>query len=722
VSAPASEQVVPRTRLVVLRVVVVVAFTLLAAKLWHIQFARGAELRRQAEANSFVPREIEADRGVIYDSEGRQLVRNSPRFTVSVVPAALPEDEGDRQRQLAALADILGLELRAGAARQAAARAAAGQSTEALEVFDADEPGLYDLLPRTATGAIDRSHWDPVPVARNVPRVAAFALFEATVEMPFVMIGESSVREYPTGATLGPILGFTGSIPRDQLDEYLASGYRIYDVVGRDGLEATYERYLRGRKGEKIVEIDATGREQRQIGETRAAVSGHSLRLTIDAEFQAAVEEALAAGLRDTGARSGAVVALDPRNGDVRALVSLPNYDNNMLSTGARPEEFAALLSDPDLPLLNRAIAGQYAPGSSFKLITASGALQEGLITPRTKIFDPGHISLTNEYNPEESTPFFCWLRSGHGWLDIEGAIAHSCNVFFYQIAGSYIDESHRQDGLGSDRLAEYARAFGLGATSGIELYGEAAGRVPTKKWLADWSGDFWTTGLTYDMGIGQANTLVTPLQMARVAAAVANGGRLYKPRLVDRVVRADGEVVARPEREWAQVPVSPENLATVRSGMRGAVVYGTALPAWTHLPTQVAVAGKTGTAMFCDYIGDEAGADTLYPCRRDSDGNLLTHAWFVAFAPYDDPEIALAVFIDGSGLDYVLEGSRHAAPVAAQILRAYFGLPAWSPPATATPCLDCTPTTQPAEPAQPADTAGEPAQPAGAAGEGADG
>jgi penicillin-binding protein 2 len=682
-------------RLLAFRMLVIVAFALLTARLWHIQLARGIELRTQAEANSFVTREIEADRGVIYDSEGRQIVRNSPRFTVSVVPAALPEHEDAQLRQLRKLARILGIDLRSGTVKRIGTRTAGGQDTAALRLFDADEPSLEELLPRTSSGRVDRSLWNPVPVARNVSRSAAFALFEASVEMPFITIGESSVREYPTGPTLGQVLGFTGSIPRDLLGDYLSQDYRIYDIVGRDGLEATYERYLRGRKGEKIVEIDATGREQRQIGEARAPMAGHSLELTIDSEFQRAAEEALARGLLATGARSGAAVALDPRSGAVRSIVSLPNYDNNMFSTGARPDEFAELLNNPDLPLLNRAITGQYAPGSTFKLVTAAGALEEELITRRTRIFDPGYISLTNEYNPEESTPFFCWLRSGHGSLDVVGAIAHSCNVFFYQIAGSYYEEGHRQDGLGSDRLAHYARAFGLGSASGIELYGEASGRVPTKDWLAEWTGDFWTTGLTYDMGIGQANTLVTPLQMARVVAAVANGGRLYEPHLVDRVVRADGEVVSHPGGDWTQVPVSPQHLATVREGMRGAVLWGTALPAWTHLPTKVDVAGKTGTAIFCDYIGDSTGGKI--PCRTDREGNLLTHAWFVAFAPYEDPEIAVAVFIDGSGLDYLLEGSRHAAPVAAEILRSYFDLPAFSPTPTATPCSDCTPTPEPA-------------------------
>jgi penicillin-binding protein 2 len=677
--APAPD-LTARVRL--LRVVTVLAFAALVGRLWNLQLDRGSELRRQAEANAFVPREIEADRGVIYDHAGRILVQNSPQFSVSVVPAAMPRDETARWQDLDKLGKMLGIPSRSGAA----ARPTPGASEVSPAGFEADPASLERVLPRDKSGAIDWSTWAAVPVARNVDRATAFRLMEAGLELPFVSVSQLTVREYPTGSTMGEILGFTGSIPESRLQDYLDRGYQIYDVVGRDGLEATYEQYLRGTKGEKMVEIDSTGRELRALGTPRQPVAGASLKLTMDLDFQQAAQAALARGLAKTGARSGAVVALDPRDGAVRALVSLPNYDNNLFAAGASREDFAALLDDPDRPLVNRAIAGLYPPGSTFKMITASAALQEGVITTKTRIFDPGSISLTNEYDPSASTPFYCWLGSGHGWLDVVGAIANSCNVFFYEVAGGYYDESHRQEGLGSERLGRYARAFGLGQPTQIELNGEAEGRVPTKEWLADWSGEAWTTGLTYEMGIGQANTLATPLQMANVTAAVANGGTLYRPHLVESVTNANGDIVATPGGVLGHVPVSSDYLAAVREGMRGAVVYGTANPAWTQLPTSVAVAGKTGTAIFCDYIGDVAGG----PCRRDSHGNLLTHGWFVAFAPADNPEVVVAVLIDGSGLDYLLEGSLNAAPVASEVLRAYFHLPGAVP--TGTPCADCTP------------------------------
>jgi penicillin-binding protein 2 len=369
-----------------------------------------------------------------------------------------------------------------------------------------------------------------------------------------------------------------------------------------------------------------------------------------------------------------------------------------MFSTGAKPEDFAALLANPDRPLINRAVAGQYAPGSTFKMITASAALQEGVVNSGTRVTCPGTIFLTNQYNASIRYPFVCWQRGGQGSLNVVGAVANSCDVFFYEVSGGYFENGAHQEGLGSERLGHYARLFGLGEPTQIELLGEEAGRVPSAGWLSETLDEYWGTGQTYIMGIGQGFTLATPLQMANVVSAVANGGTLYRPHLVAEVVDADGQVVEQPGGELRRLPVDPANLALVRQGMRGAVEVGTARSAWTHLPDQVHIAGKTGTAEFCDY--DPKLKD---PCRREKDGHLLTHAWFASFAPYENPEIAMIVFVDGSGLDKVIEGSQVAAPIAAEIYRAYFHLPSELPP-TPTPCDGC-PTATPGEAA----TAGPP-------------
>ncbi len=693
--ADADQHLVPR-RLLALRMAALAIMVLLAGRLWHVQFVRGEELRKRAAANRFVAREIEADRGVLYDSSGRQVVMNRPRFTVSMVTAALPSDDASREQVFDRLEQILGIGGTAPAGDSAGGEPLAAPAASSGR-------GLPELLPHDEEGRLILS-WEAVPIARNVARLEAFELMEAAADLPGVIIGESPVREYPAGPSLAHILGFTGSIPSEELDRYTSKGYKIYDIVGRSGLEATFEDALRGEKGRKWVEIDATGREIRTVGEPEPPSPGRNLHLTVDLRFQQATEEALVRGLNRIGARTGAVVALDPRDSAVRALVTWPTYDNNMFATGATPDEFAALLDNKNLPLVNRAITGQYPPGSVFKIVTASAALQEGVIGPNTRIFDPGTIYLPNEYDPSIKYPFNCWLSGGHGYLNIVGAIAHSCDVFFYEVSGGYFENGSNQEGLGSDRLARYARDFGLGSPTGLELLGEAAGRVPTKKWLAEWSGLYWGTGQTYIMGIGQGYTLVTPLQLANLTAAVANGGALHRPHLVASVSGTDGGDFAETTEVLGRLPVAAEYLTLVRQGMRGAVDFGTANRAWTNLPSEISIGGKTGTAEFCDWVppeepeappeaegtpeegegaeGNAQDEEAKGYCRYTREGHLLTHAWFVAFAPAEDPEIALAVFVDGSGLDRVIEGSREAAPIAAEVLRAWFDLP----PATATP------------------------------------
>ncbi len=660
-------------RLRLLSMIALGVLAILAGRLWQLQVMRGDELRARARSNRFAEREIEADRGVIYDSRGRQVVFNRPQFAVRIVPAALPEEQGERARVLRRVSEVLDIPLTSSASRSTAR----------------GRPSVESLLPRDDRGRL-LSTWSAVTVARNVPRRAAFELMEDEVDLPGVIIGESSVREYPYGPTLAHLLGFTGSIPEESVDGYVARGYQRYDVVGRTGLESTYEPDLRGVKGERIVMVDAMGQALETMAEPAQPVAGRSLRLTIDTDFQREVEDALRRGLERIGAGSGAVVALDPRDGAVRAMVSLPTFDNNMFSTGASAEEWSGLLEDPSLPLLNRAISGQYPPGSCFKLITATASLQEGLVSPNTAVTCPagGIIYVANEYDPGITYPFYCWSRAGHGHVTMREALAHSCDVYFYEVAGGQATGRPPISGLGSQRLSRYAERFGLGARSDIALLGEAEGLVPTPGWLQEAWGMYWGTGQTYIMGIGQGYTLVTPLQMANVTAAVANGGTLYRPKLVQSLADSEGRAVeSRTERReiLQRLDVDPGHLAVVRSGMRGAVEYGTSQSAWTRLPTQVSVAGKTGTAEFCDsYVREDGTPD----CRRDPDGNLLAHAWFVAFAPYENPEIALAIFVDGSGLNRVIQGSSEAAPIAGDVLRAYFDLP---------PLESATPTAEPA-------------------------
>jgi penicillin-binding protein 2 len=457
------------------------------------------------------------------------------------------------------------------------------------------------------------------------------------------------------------------------VDEYTEWGYVQTDEIGLSGLEATLEGELRGRSGYRATLVDVFGREVSTIGQPQPATPGHNVLLTVDLELQTAVEDALARGTRAAFSRAGVAIAMDPRNGAVLALVSLPSYDNNLFAEGISEEAYAALSEDPDHPLVNHGISGIYPPGSTFKIIPAAAALEEGVVTTQTLLGDgyeldranDGVIWLPNRYFPwdrQQDQPFYCWVHDlgyGHGRINIVTALAESCDIFFYQLCGGY----REFEGLGLEALDEYTLLFGLGRTTGIDLPAENRGLVPDAKWKRQTYGQSWVTGDTYNMAIGQGYVLATPLQMLNATAAIANGGYLFRPQLVHQITSADGEVLRGFSPDLIrELPVSHENLQVVRQGMFEAVnwQYGTATGA--AVPG-IVVAGKTGTAEFFVDRNEDGWPD------RDAEGNLPTHAWFTAFAPYEDPQIALVVLIDGGG-----EGSKAAVPVAAEILKAYFG------------------------------------------------
>lgn len=645
------------TRLTIFRVLVVIAFVVLAGRLWQLQIVQGDQYRLKADTNRFRIEAIDAPRGVVYDRNGDIVVRNQATFAVTIVPADLPPEETDRIfRRLAELLDmpVQGVPAELGAVSR---------------------PGIEDIV----EAGRQRDPYSPVLVKAKVPRDVALVIEEAHLSLPGVRIETAPVREYTSGPLLAHILGYMGPIPKEWADVYDAEGYHPDDRIGLTGIEYSFEDALRGDKGQQFVEIDVLGRVLRTIGEPIAPTTGNSLYLTLDAELQQDVADILEDALAELNSSSGVAIVGKPQTGEILAIVSLPTYDNNLFSGGISARDWEQLTSAELNPLLNRSIAGLYAPGSTFKLIPASAALQEGVVDLQTRIHDPGMILVKNQYYPNNldlAQPFYCWLRRGHGSLNIINAIAQSCDVFFYEIAGGF--EEFR--GLGVDRLAHYSELFGLGAPTGIDLPGEYAGLVPTPDWkrLRFGVDGVWTTGNTYNMGIGQGDVLTTPLQMFSVVSVVANGGTLYRPLVVQRVVDAAGKTVgtAQPD-ATRKVPVDPAHLAAVREGMRLAVTSGTAQSSWTHLPTEIAIAGKTGTAEFCE--ANAAGTD----CRRDEDGNLMTHAWFLAFAPYEQPEIAVVVFIDGHGVGRVIEGSQEAAPIAADIIRTYYGMPLWEPTPT---------------------------------------
>ena len=646
----------PRGSFRLMRVLIIAAFVLLALQLGNIQIVNGEYYQRAADQNRFRLTSTDALRGIIYDRTGKILVRNIPSFNVSIIPADFPLDQ--RERIFQRLAVLLQTPIDT---------VIENVTTDAVGSLPSDlarvvippkrKPGLRELVTQG-----ERDPFTPLLIKDNVPRDIAFYLEENRLDFPGVVVGLEPVREYVEGALLSHILGYTGHIPREQFDDYKAQGYVPTDQVGLNGLESTFEPDLRGTKGRRYIEVDVTGREVALLG-SEPPTPGHNVSLTLDTEFQKNVQTILQKALHTAHANQGVAVALDPRNGEILAMVTLPSYDDNLFATGISSDDFTNLVQDPLRPLVNHAITGQYPPGSVFKLIPASAALQERVVDINTRIQTPGTIWVPNKYYPDDPTlaqPFYDWYKPGFGSLTIRDGITWSSDVFFYKLAGG---ESPAFDtGLGEERFATYARMFGIGELTGIDLPGEAKGLVPDPTWKRKTIGDIWTIGDTYNMGIGQGYVLATPLQIANMTAVVANGGTLYKPQLVHDIRDSEGRIVRTLEPQVIrQVRVDPQNFAIVREGMRDGVTRGTSIKA--NL-ADVSIAAKTGTA---EYYGPKVN------------GHLPTHAWFTAFAPYESPQIVVTIFVYGGG-----EGSEVAAPIAADILRAYFHLPADSPLASA--------------------------------------
>ncbi|MCX6032669.1 MAG: penicillin-binding protein 2 [Chloroflexi bacterium] len=677
-------------RLMLLRLVVLVVAVTLAGRLWQLQMVQGETYRVLADRNRFRQVDVAAPRGVIYDRNGAILARNRPSFTVAVVPADLPKDyqgEPDAAAESAVLdhlSDLLNRPAPAvqpsptptGAPRELQRLAS---PTPAPTPIPDRQPWLRprDEIEQGIEDGRLGGAYRPVTVATNIQEATAFLIAEDAANLPGVELLLDPIRDYPSGALTAHLIGYMGHIPQNEVADYEAQGYGPDAQVGLTGLEVSFEQELRGDPGRQTIEVDVNGRKVRTVGEADPAQPGHNLVLTVDSELQrvaaAALQEALDQSKGFTKATQGAVVALDPRNGAVLAMVSLPSHDNNLFAKGITSDAWNALATDPNLPLFNQAVAGQYPPGSIFKIIVASAGLQDGVINIRTQLGDgfdgvnDGIIWLPNEYLPWDRTrdqPFYSWIHKygqGHGFVTVRMALAVSDDIFFYQLGGGYLNIFH---GLGVEEIGYYARDFGLDALTGIELFSESAGHIPDPKWKRLNYAQNWLTGDTYNMSIGQGYVLATPLQMANATAAVANRGYLYKPQLVDHITDAEGKV-SRPFTPALirEVSVDPANLDTVREGMYGAVNWAEGTAPLARL-ANIAVAGKTGTAEFYRDWDKDSLPD------RDEKGNLPTHAWFTSFAPYVDPEIVVTVFIANGG-----EGSSVAAPVAAKVLKAYFGV-----------------------------------------------
>ncbi|HWO93272.1 MAG TPA: penicillin-binding protein 2, partial [Dehalococcoidia bacterium] len=599
-----------RYYLVGIRIAILVLFAILTAQLFRMQIIQGSEYEERARNNRIATEVVHPLRGLIYARDGTPVVENEATFSAIVIPAEIDEDE---ERQLAEQLERL-LNVPAATVRQ--------RIDEGRESIDP---------------------YDPVVIQEDIDRDVALTLRQMNSDVPGVDVRVDSKRHYLFGDLLTHVVGYVGPVNEQEYEELQDSGYTMNDILGKDGVEAQYEGLLRGDVGYVQREVDAAGNEVRRLDE-EAPEPGKGLVLSIDLELQKRVQE-LAYQHRGRSKNVVAIV-MDVKTGEILAMVSVPTFDANILMDDEAQDEVAALFEDPGEPLLNHAIGGVYPPGSTFKQITGLAALQEGVATPSTTIESKGYLEVLNDqgefvhYAPD-------WAPLGV--LDFYRGVAMSSDVYFYYLAGGYAPEGFR--GLGADRLAQYARAFGIGRPTGIDLPGEAPGIVPDPEWKERTIGEPWVLGDSYNYGIGQGFVTTTPLQMLNATAAIANGGELLRPHVVRQVVDDKGRVVVPSNRQViGHLPISPENLAVMRQAMVLAVTEGTASPAAV---SGVTVAGKTGTAEFGVQLAD-GSYDT-------------THGWFTGFAPADDPQIAVVTFVEHGG------GNQEAAPLAQEILDFYF-------------------------------------------------
>ena len=585
-------------RVAISALVVFLCFGLVGVRLWFLQVLHGGDMRGLSENNRIRLVRVPAARGVVYDRHGEILIDNRPSFDVVFVP----EDARDRRSTL---------------------RNLAAQLSES-------EAELHS----TMRAPSKRPPYEGIVVRRDVEWQGVVALETHQLDLPGVSLQVGPRRYYPYGPMAAHLLGYVGEVNEHELaDADPTSGYRPGDLVGKASLEKAWDNELRGTPGGQQVEVDALGRRVRVLQEV-PDIPGNNVTLTIDRDLQEAAEDAL-------GASNGAVVVLDPRNGEVLAMVSHPAYDPNVFARGIRRDEWRSLVQDRLHPLGNRTVQGQYPPGSTFKIAVAAGALEVG-VSPSFGVSCGGGMQFGGHY-------FHCWKKGGHGGVAMHEAIVQSCDVFFYQVGQR----------MGVDAIADYARRLGLGLQTGIRLEHEKAGTIPDSQWKRKRFNQPWFAGETLSVAIGQGYVTATPLQMAQLAAMIANGGIRYRPQYVKRIDAPDGTV----KEEFAPEVLGDAHLKQstvdlVRSAMRDVVMTDRGTGKKSRV-VGIDVAGKTGTAQA---MGAEDAGNRDARTKRD-------HAWFIAFAPVENAELAIAVLVEHAGE----HGGTVAAPVAQQIFNRYF-------------------------------------------------
>lgn len=578
--------------------VVALVFGLLCLRLWFLQVVEGGNYRKLSENNRIRIQEIPAPRGFILDSDGRVLAGNRPSFDVCLVPQHTQN-----------LDDVL---------------------KRLAQLLDGD---LYRLKQRVA-GSQGRPPFEPITLKSDVSRDTLALVLTHRLDLPGIVVEAIPARHYPFGSLACHLLGHLGEIAPRELERPDFALYKMGDFVGKSGVEQAFEPYLKGTDGGYQSEVNAVGYKINIMGQVDP-VPAHNVVLTIRADLQKVAEEAL-------GDRSGAIVAVDPKSGRVLVMASHPAFNLNEFSCGISPGDWEKIVNNPEHSLLNRCIQSAYPPGSTYKLVTAAAAIEEELVKKETEFFCSGSLRCGNR-------SYRCWKKQGHGRVDLLKGVVESCDVYFYNLGTL----------LGPDVLARYAKGFGFGTATGIDLRDERAGLVPTSSWYQARHGIPWQAGESLSIAIGQGSNQITPLQLVVAYAAIANGGILYKPLYVDRIVSVDGKIIKTfSPAVRGKLPVSEEHAGFLRECLSGVVNAPTGTGGAARL-SGVEVAGKTGTAQVVGaaFGGVQAPAD-----------KFLDHAWFVAFAPKDDARLAVVVLVEHGG-----HGGSAAAPIVRRIMSTFF-------------------------------------------------
>lgn len=715
-------------------VVILLAFTTLLLRLINLQIFQHVDFAARAVDNYTNEVSIPAPRGIIYDRNGYILARNIASYNITITPANLPADNSEIQQIYRELSEMIGVEVGNfisvnSITDEILVEVPGGflteTSLEEAKLFSVCAPGpsIAQMVALQNTLA----PYSPVKVACNVSEEIARMVEEKSIDWPGVQVEIEAIRDYPTGGLTSHVIGFLGPIPASQEEELRAQGFiPNRDKIGYSGVEASLQDILAGRNGLRVVQVDVAGQEIRNLEPPIPPSPGNNVYLTIDTRLQAAAQATLLEEIRfwntyfgTVRISSGVIIAMNPKTGEILAMVSYPGYENNRLSRIIPAYYYEQLSQDPRKPLLNNAISAEYPPGSTFKLSTATGAFNEGVIDLDTIVQTPGQLLLCERFNPNDictdanTRPFVDYIfdknPAGFGSLRFLQCIAYSSNVCFYKLGGGYEDEIPQ--GLGIERLRQYARALGYDEPTGIQLLGEQDGLIPDPDWKRINTGENWSTGDTYIASVGQGYVLATPLQVLMSGSVIANNGVLMQPTIVRQVTDGDGNIIPywfnpadftvtpfetpgsyqispfTPNIKWDVTvtpliqgyscdgayctltdevkAIQPEAIQAVREGTRLAVTdstFGTLHDLFVDFP--IAVAGKTGTAEYCD--------DVARAANRCAFGAWPTHSWTLAYAPYDDPEIIVVAFAYNGG-----EGASVAGPMVARMIKAYFEIKA---------------------------------------------